>query len=104
MTQDVKLPNGTYTMRAWVRSTGGQNSAMLYVRGAGADKIINVNRKIDNWEEVTISDIQVTNGTVQIGICSDAKAGNWLLVDDFPWFGIRLNHRLWNRIPSPTGS
>lgn len=83
MTQDVKLPNGTYTMRAWVRSTGGQNSAMLYVRGAGADKIINVNRKIDNWEEATISDIQVTNGTVQIGICSDAKAGNWLLVDDF---------------------
>lgn len=87
LTQDVKLPNGTYTMKAWVKSTGGQNSAMLYVRGAGADKIVNVNKKLNNWTEVTIDEIHVTNGTVQIGIYSDANAGNWLMVDDFTLIG-----------------
>lgn len=87
LTQDVKLPNGNYTMKAWVKSTGGQNSAMIYVRGAGDDKIVNVNKKMNNWTEVAIDNINVTNGTVQIGIYSDANAGNWLMADDFTLIG-----------------
>ena len=87
LTQDVKLPNGKYTMKAWVKSTGGQNSAMIYVRGAGNDKIVNVNKKMNNWTEVTIDNINVTNGTVQVGIYSDANAGNWLMADDFTLIG-----------------
>lgn len=87
LTQDVKLPNGNYTMKAWVKSTGGQNSALVYVRGAGDDKIVNVNKKMDSWTEITIDDINVTNGTVQVGIYSDANAGNWLMFDDFTLIG-----------------
>lgn len=87
LTQDVNLPNGNYTMKAWVKSTGGQNSALIYVRGAGDDKIVNVNKKMSDWTEVTIDNINVTNGTVQIGIYSDANAGNWLMADDFTLIG-----------------
>ncbi|MDO5148108.1 MAG: family 43 glycosylhydrolase [Oscillospiraceae bacterium] len=87
LTQDVKLPNGNYTMKAWVKSTGGQNSALVYVRGAGDDKIVNVNKKMDNWTEITIDNINVTNGTVQVGIYSDANAGNWIMFDDFTLTG-----------------
>lgn len=87
LTQDVKLPNGNYTMKTWVKSTGGQNSALIYVRGAGDDKIVNVNKKMSNWTEITIDNINVTNGTVQIGIYSDANAGNWLMTDDFTLIG-----------------
>lgn len=87
LTQDVILPNGNYTMKTWVKSTGGQNSALIYVRGAGDDKIVNVNKKMSDWTEVTIDNINVTNGTVQIGIYSDANAGNWLMADDFTLIG-----------------
>lgn len=87
LTQDVNLPNGNYTMKAWVKSTGGQNSALIYVRGAGDDKIVNVNKAMSNWTEITIDNINVTNGTVQIGIYSDANAGNWLMADDFTLIG-----------------
>jgi hypothetical protein len=88
MTQDAAVPNGTYTLKAWVKSTGGQNSAMVYVRGYGGDdKIMNVNKKMDSWTQITIDNIAVTTGKVQIGVYSDAKAGNWLMVDDFTLIG-----------------
>ena len=87
LTQDTKLPNGNYTMKAWVKSTGGQKTAMLYARTANGDKILNVNKKMNDWTQVTINDIQVTNGTVQLGIYSDANAGNWLMVDDITLIG-----------------
>lgn len=87
LTQDVTLPNGNYTLKTWVKSTGGQNSALIYVRGAGDDKIVNVNKKMSDWTEVTIDNINVTNGTVQVGIYSDANAGNWLMADDFTLIG-----------------
>ena len=82
LTQDVLLPNGIYKFCAWVKSTGGQNSALLYIRGAGQDKIVNVNKKIDNWTEITIDGINIDKRNVQVGIYSDANAGNWLMVDD----------------------
>ncbi len=87
LTQDTKLPNGTYTMKAWVKSTGGQKAARLYARTSNGDKMIDVNKKMNDWTQVTISDIQVTNGTVQLGIYSDANAGNWLMVDDITLIG-----------------
>lgn len=87
LTQDVTLPNGNYTLKTWVKSTGGQNSALIYVRGAGDDKIVNVNKKMSDWTEITIDNINVTNGTVQVGIYSDANAGNWLMADDFTLIG-----------------
>ena len=88
MTQDATVPNGNYTLKAWVKSTGGQNSAMVYVRGYGGDdKIVNVNKKMDSWTQITIDNIPVTTGKVQIGVYSDAKAGNWLMVDDFTLIG-----------------
>ncbi len=88
MTQDAAVPNGNYTLQAWVRSTGGQNSASVFVRGYGGDdKIVSVNKKMDSWTQITIDNIAVTTGKVQIGVYSDAKAGNWLMVDDFTLIG-----------------
>ena len=74
-------------MKAWVKSTGGQKTALIYARTTNGDKIVNVNNKMNNWTEVTLTDIEVTNGTVQLGIYSDANAGNWLMVDDITLIG-----------------
>ena len=36
---------------------------------------------------MSISDIVVTNGKIQVGIYSDANAGNWVFFDDFSLIG-----------------
>lgn len=88
LSQDAAVPNGTYTLKAWVRSSGGQNQSYIYVKGYGGnERQIALNKKIDSWQEVSISDIVVTNGKIQVGIYSDANAGNWVFFDDFSLIG-----------------
>ncbi|MFC5467220.1 family 43 glycosylhydrolase [Cohnella suwonensis] len=78
------LPNGTYTLKAWVKSGGGQSVAQIFVKNyGGAEKNYAINSSLSAWTEVTISNIAVTNGSAQIGVYSVANAGNWLRVDDW---------------------
>ncbi|MBE6847077.1 MAG: hypothetical protein E7503_02955 [Ruminococcus sp.] len=83
MYQDIKLPNGTYTLKAWVKCSGGQNSSKVFINGYGGDeKSVSVNRKMDSWTEVVISDVVITNGTCRVGLATDGNAGNWVKMDD----------------------
>jgi hypothetical protein len=83
MSQDITLPNGTYTLSAWVKSSGGQNSAVLAAKNfGGTDLSHSLADAMDNWTLVTIPEVKVTNGTCQVAITSDAKANNWVEVDD----------------------
>ncbi len=85
MYQNVSgLPNGTYTLKAWVKSGGGQQVAQIFVKNyGGTEKNAAVNSVMNNWTEITIPNITVTNGSAQVGIYSVANAGNWLRVDDW---------------------
>jgi len=84
MYQNIGLPNGTYTLKAWVRSSGGQNTAQIFAKNyGGAEKDYAINTAIGNWTEITISGIVVTGGSIQIGLYSDANADNWVRADDF---------------------
>ena len=91
LTQDLTVPNGTYNLKAWVKSSGGQNTAIIYTRTSEEDKIVNVGNKINDWTQVAIDGVKVADGKVQIGIYSDANAGNWLLFDDFTLIGDGVN-------------
>lgn len=78
------LPDGTYTLTAWVRSSGGQKTAELYARDFGGAEIDHaINTEIDKWKQVTVSNaIHVTDGRCDIGLYSDAKKGQWVMMDD----------------------
>lgn len=77
------LPNGKYTLKAWVKSSGGQKVCQIFAKNfGGTEKDYVINKNIGQWTEVTISDINVTNGTCQVGVYSDANAGNWCRVDN----------------------
>ena len=77
------IPNGTYTLTAWVQSSGGQNSCRVYAANfGGSDRGCDINKSMSSWTKVTVTGIAVTNGSCRIGIASDAKADNWCKVDD----------------------
>ncbi|EWM10140.1 family 43 glycosylhydrolase [Kutzneria sp. 744] len=84
MYQNISLPNGTYTLSAWVESSGGQKTANIFVRNFGAGEMDHsINQSIGGWTKVSITGITVTNGTIQVGVSSNAGANNWVNVDDF---------------------
>lgn len=88
MSQNVILPNGTYTLRGWYKSSGGQKDSYVYIKNYGGDELrTRTNKKADGWTEFVISDIPVTTGTCEVGIYSDGNAGNWVKVDDFSLIG-----------------
>lgn len=83
MYQNIGLPNGTYTLKAWVKSSGGQNTCDLYIKDFGGSEMnYSIKNAINNWTQISISNINVTNGKCEVGIYSDAKANNWCQVDD----------------------
>ncbi|MCD1261163.1 carbohydrate-binding protein [Paenibacillus athensensis] len=86
--QLVAVPNGTYQASVWVRSGGGQNALRLFAKNyGGAEKTAEVgSAAVANWTQYTISNIQVTNGQVELGIWSDANANNWSAFDSFSLF------------------
>jgi hypothetical protein len=82
--QTIAAPNGTYTLSAWVKSSGGQKSANLFAKNFGAAELDHsIKQAMGSWTQVSISGITVTNGSIQVGVSSDANAGNWVYADDF---------------------
>ena len=76
------LTNGNYTLSAWVRSGGGQNSAYLALKNCGsAEQRTDIPVSASGWIRIVIP-VAVTNNQCTISINSDANAGNWINVDD----------------------
>ena len=85
--QAITLPNGTYTLKAYYK-TSGLNSGKIFISGYGGnEKNVDVKAKTDNWKEITISDIQVTGGKCTVGFEAAGNGGAWLKVDDFSLIG-----------------
>jgi hypothetical protein len=80
------VPNGVYTLSAWVRTGGGQKACSFEISGHGGAKTsVNLaTPAIANgqWQKVVIPNISITTGTCTIGFWSDAIAGKWLHFDD----------------------
>ncbi|MFD5874306.1 arabinogalactan endo-beta-1,4-galactanase [Streptomyces sp. NPDC060322] len=77
------LTDGTYTLSAWVRSGGGQNSAYLALRNCGAAEQRTDLPPTANgaWVRLVTS-VRVTGGACTISLNSDAHAGEWANFDD----------------------
>ncbi len=60
------LEDGTYTLRGYARSTGGQLAAKI-IANNGKEENIQMQYNIPDWVLVELSDIKVTNGKLDIG-------------------------------------
>lgn len=84
--QTVSIPNGSYTLKAWVRGSGGQKAAQLEVKDyGGAKRKVNIGTA-SSWKQISITDIAVTNGSATYGFWSDASANHWINFDDVEFF------------------
>jgi Cellulose binding domain/Glycosyl hydrolases family 43 len=82
--QNSSLPNGTYTLSAWVKSSGGQSSANLYAKNYGGSELDrSLNQSMGNWTQVSVTGITVTNGSIQVGVSTNGGSGTWVYADDF---------------------
>jgi arabinogalactan endo-1,4-beta-galactosidase len=77
------LVEGWYTLRAWVRSSGGQRAAYIGLKDYG-DSVRKAYLPVtsgDRWIQIVVS-AYVSNGQCAIELYSDARADNWAHFDD----------------------
>ena len=76
------LPNGSYTLSAWVKSSGGQSQARMRVLNSGvAERYVDI-PQTSAWTQITIPNVIVSNGKATIAFTSNAAANQWLKVDN----------------------
>ncbi len=81
--QDINnIPNGTYTFKAYVRSSGGQNQAYIKLKNHGGTDIVRNITSSANYSLYQIDNINVTTGKINITIFSEFDPGEWIDVDD----------------------
>lgn len=82
--QDIKnLPNGTYTLCAWVKSGGGQAKCQIYSKNYGGRELDAAVPFSDTaWKKIQIKNIRVTSGTCEVGLYAAANAGDWCSIDN----------------------
>ncbi|WP_234121398.1 glycosyl hydrolase 53 family protein [Clostridium hydrogenum] len=76
------IPNGTYVLKAWVVGSGdGKSNVKLFASGFGdKDTTLDVS-KYSSWTQVTLGNINVTNGKCTVGMNVDAAANTWWDLD-----------------------
>jgi hypothetical protein len=80
--QDVTgLPNGTYTMTAYIENGGGETTAQMFAEPSGGSEMTVNLPTASGWTEVVIDNIQVTEGLAYVGFNITAKAGNWVNIE-----------------------
>ncbi|MGX7265890.1 glycoside hydrolase family 53 protein [Enterococcus crotali] len=77
----TNIPNGTYTLSAYVMSDGTFATSQLYVKNYGGTELTTKTSGHSPWTRVEIGNIKVTNGTAEIGFYNKASANAWLNVD-----------------------
>lgn len=71
------LADGTYTLSAWVRSSGGQNSAYIALRNCGsAEQRTDLPPTANGAWIRLVTSAKVTGGACTISLNSDAHAGS----------------------------
>ena len=77
------LANQWYTLHAWVRSSGGQNSVYIALQCGGAETRVFVPSTSPGyrWLHLVVSN-QVTDSQCVISLVSDGNPGTWASFDD----------------------
>jgi arabinogalactan endo-1,4-beta-galactosidase len=80
----MDLPNGTYTLSAWIQGGGGEQTLQLFVSDYGGDTLT-----VDIadtgwlvWNTPTIPTFKITEGKCTVGLKVASAGGSWAFFDD----------------------
>jgi hypothetical protein len=76
------LINGVYRLRAWVKSSGGQPTAIMLAKNYGGAQLTVTIPTTSTWMQIDLPGISVTNGQCEIGFYSIAKSKQYISFDD----------------------
>jgi hypothetical protein len=80
--QDVNVPNGSWTLTAWVEGSGGQTQATMEASNYGGNKITQNIPAAGSWTRIAIPNVNVTSGKFTVGFYTKAGANQWVRFDD----------------------
>ncbi|GBF77439.1 putative T9SS C-terminal target domain-containing protein [Paenibacillus sp. 598K] len=76
------LSNGLYTLKAWVKNDyGGLGTAYMQAKDYGGSGVTTNIPTASAWTQISIPNINVTNGQCTIGFYSNSPASRWYYVD-----------------------
>lgn len=77
------IANGTYNFEAYVRSSGGQQTAKVRISGFNGNQVKEVEiPRADQMTKIAIEGVEVKDNGAYVEIISDARAGQWLQIDN----------------------
>lgn len=81
-TTNVPLPNGTYTLSAVVKNDIHFNTLEMYAISNGKKYKTSFNKENTNWSTITINNVKIENGKVEIGFYADGNENATCYIDD----------------------
>ena len=81
-TQFVKLVDGTYTLTAKMKNSGGFTRLEMYAIAGGKTFTHGIKEANSTWQDIRLPNIAIRNGKVEIGFMADGAANASVLVDD----------------------
>lgn len=74
------LENGTYALSAWISGGGGEEVSEIFA-GSATQSFTNTGWR--QWSKPTLDNIEVTDGTLTVGVRYKLSGGQWGNIDDF---------------------
>jgi hypothetical protein len=95
LTQTLTVPNGKYTLSAYVQSSGGQSSAKMFAKDfGGSEQNVSIAAAAGNWTKKVVENITVTNGKITIGFSTAGSSSQWIAVDDIELIKSGKNYKV----------
>jgi len=80
--QEVKLVDGKYTLSAKFKRGSGFADLYMYALSNGKEYQQKLSKADQNWNDITLKNISVKNGRVEVGFIARGKANAYCYIDD----------------------
>lgn len=81
-TSTLPIPNGIYRLTAKIKNSNGFAKLQMFANSGGKSFGQAIKTQNEEWISVTLGNIRLTGGKIEIGFLAEGKAKSFCLVDD----------------------
>lgn len=78
----VQLPDGHYTLTAYIKAGTPFNELYMYATSGNRTFKTDITNADSQWHQYTVSDVVIEGGAVEVGFYADGMADAWCHIDD----------------------